>query len=260
MRHALAAGALAAAMCSYVGVYVVLKRIVFVGITLAELSSAGVALALLLGFSPMIGALGLMLVGVVLFSVRWSPSRVSEDSFIGIGYAVAAALGVLLVAKSAKGEAHILELFYGNVLTVSPRETLEMLCAFTVVALVYALLGRRFIVSLFDPDFAETIGYRPRVWNLVFYLTIGVVIAYAMRSVGVLLTFAMLVIPGTVALLLTSRLKHAFVVAIPVGVLPVIVGIHLSLAHDLPSSAAIVATAFPLLILALAYRSWVESG
>ena len=67
-QNALVAGILAAMMCSMVGVYVVLRRVVFVGITLAQLSSAGVALALLLHLPPTLLALGLTLVGVAFFS------------------------------------------------------------------------------------------------------------------------------------------------------------------------------------------------
>lgn len=255
MRQALFAGLIAGGMCAYIGVYAVLKRFVFVGVALAELSAAGVALAILIGLSPMGVAVAFVAAGVALFSVRWSPRRVPNESYIGIGYAFAAALSILLIAKSAKGESQMLELLYGNVLTVSPRETLEMLGVFVVVAAIHSLFGRVFVGVSFDPDFAETLGFRARGWNLLLYLTVGVVIAYAIRSVGVLFTFGMLVLPATAALLLVNRLKSAFLLAPVLAVVPVVLGLHLSLKYDLPGSAAIVAISFALLIPAyLAHR------
>ncbi len=121
LRHALFAGILVALMCSYLGVYVVLKRIVFVGVALAELSSAGIAVGLWLGFSPIWGAMLLVLLGVTMFAVRWSPRRVPSESTIGIVYSVAGALAILCISKSAMGETHMLKLLQGDVLTVAPQ-------------------------------------------------------------------------------------------------------------------------------------------
>jgi zinc transport system permease protein len=254
MRHALAAGVVATAMCGYLGIYIVLRRIVFVGVALAELSSAGVALALLVGLAPMWGALLLVLCGVAAFSVRWSPQRVPHDTYIGVAYAVAAALGIVLIAKSAQGESHMLEILYGNVLTVSPKETLQMLAAFVGIGVVHWLFASRFTLTAFDPDFSATLGFRTRRWDLLFYLTLGVAISFAIRSVGVLLTFAMLVIPAATALLLTQRLRRAFVASAAVGVIATTIGLDLSLVKDLPAAAAIVGVAFLFLVPALAWH------
>lgn len=247
MRHALVAGVLVALACAYLGVFVVLRRIVFLGVALAEISSAGVALSLLLGIAPMLGAVGLMVLGVAAFSWRWSPRRVPQESYIGIGYAAAAALGILLVAKSAKGEAHMLQLLYGNVLTVSPAENLQMLALFAGVGLVLWLFSKELLLVSFDPDCAEAQGMRARLWNGLLYLLIGVVIAFSIRAVGVLLTFALLVLPAVTALLVTNRLRHAFSLAPLLAVVPVALGLHLSLVWDLPAAAAIVGLSCALL-------------
>jgi uncharacterized membrane protein YqjE len=177
MRQALYAGVLVAMMCSYLGIYVVLKRIVFVGVALAEMSSAGIALALLLGFAPLLGALGFMLLGVCLFSIHWSPRRVPHESYIGILYCVAGALGILLIAKSPQGESHMLTLLQGDVLTVSPRETLEMLGVFAVVALIHALFRKEFILVAFDRESAATQNFSAGAWDMLLFLTVGIVIS-----------------------------------------------------------------------------------
>ncbi|NLC58859.1 MAG: metal ABC transporter permease [Armatimonadetes bacterium] len=261
MQHALLAGMAVGALCAYLGVYVVLKRIVFVGVALAEMSSAGVALALwtagVLGLEmeehnplTMVGAVVLMLVGVLLFSVRWSARRVPPESTIGVGYAVAAAAGLLLMAHSAKGEAHVMQLLFGNILYVSVREIWEFLAAAAAVALVHLLFAKELLFVAFDPQTADAVGYRTRRWELLFYLTLGVTIAFAIRVAGVLLVFAMLVLPPVTALLLTRHLRRAFPVSAALGVLPVGIGLYLSYVRDVPSAACIVIVSFALLLAA----------
>jgi ABC-type Mn2+/Zn2+ transport system permease subunit len=249
MRWALLAGLIVAGTCAYVGVYVVLKRIVFVGAALAEVSSAGVALAILLGFNPFIGAVALMFVGIGLFSVRWSPRRVSQESFIGIGWAVASALGVLLIAKSAKGEAHMHDLLFGNILTVDPVDVRNTAIGMACVLLIHALFTKEFLFVSFDADTASAMGYRARSWDLLLYATIGLAIAFSIHTVGVLMAFSALVLPPVTALLLTRRMRSALITSVILGVIPVPIGLYLSFARDLPSSATIVAIMFAILLV-----------
>lgn len=261
MQRALLAGVLVGALCGYLGVYVVLKRIVFVGVALAEMSSAGVALtfwaAAFFGFamdehSPltMVGALALMLVGVLLFSVRWTRKSVPHESTIGVGYAVAAAAGLMLMSHSAKGEAHVMQLMFGNILYVSGREIWEFVAAAVLVVLLHALFAKEFLFVSFDPETANALGYRTRRWETLFYLTLGLTIAFAIRVAGVLLVFALLVMPAVTALLVTRHLRRAFPVAMACGALPIGIGLYLSYVQDFPSAACIVMVSFLLMLAA----------
>ena len=255
LREALYAGLLVALMCSYLGVYVVLKRIVFVGVALAELSSAGIAVGLWLGFSPIAGAMLLVVFGVTMFAVRWSPRRVPGDSTIGIVYSVAGALAILCISKSAMGETHMLKLLQGDVLTVSPQETLQMLGIFAVVALVHALFGKEFLLVSFDRDAAATMGFKAVRWDFLLYLTIGIVISFSIRATGVLMATTMLIIPAVTALLLAQRMRQVWPLALGLGVAPVVLGLHLSFLLDLPASAIIVALSFAILLPVLAFSA-----
>lgn len=253
MRHALWAGLLVALMCSYLGVYVVLRRIVFVGVALAELSSAGIAVGLWLGFSPIWGAIGLMLTGVLMFSIRWAPRRVPVESLIGIVYSMAGALAILCIAKSAQGEVQITKALQGDVLTVAPNETWEMLGVFAVVGLIHALFAKEFLLVSFDHDAAATLGLRTMFWDFLLYLTIGIVISFSIRAAGVLVATALLIIPAVSALLIAPRMKYVWPIALLFGIVPVLLGLHFSFVFDLPASAVIVALSFLLLLPVLAF-------
>ena len=251
MQHALLAGLLISVLCAFLAVFVVLKRIVFVGVALAQMSSAGVAMALLLGLSPTLLSLLFMLLGVAVFSIRSSEKKVPRESIIGIAYATAAALGILLVARSAQGESHMLNLLFGNILAVTPGDIHLMAGTFIGVGLIHCLFHKEFVFSSFDPEMAETLGMRARIWELIFYLTLGVTIALAIRTAGMLLVFAFLVVPGVFGLMLARVLKTAFVLAMIAAVIPVVLGLYMSFVLDLPSAATIVALSFLLVCLAV---------
>ena len=261
MRYALVTGLIVGALCGYLGVYVVLKRIVFVGVALDEISYAGLALSLWVDakfgmvvdeHSPLnlLGALAAMLVGVLLFSLRWSSRKVPHESTIGIGYAIAGAGALLLMAHNARGEAHMMDLLFGNILTVSSHDIEELAIAAAVVGLIHLLFAKEFLFVAFDPESAAAMGYRTRRWEILFYLTLGLTIAFAIRVSGVLLVFALLVMPAVTALMLTRRIKTAFATSAVVGMLPVGVGLWLSFVKDLPSAATIVLLSFVLMLAA----------
>lgn len=249
MRLALLAGLLVGGVCAYLGVYVVLRRIVFVGVALAEMSSAGVALALLTGIAPLLGGTGLMLAGVGLVSLPWAPRKVRQDAFVGVGYAVASALAILLMANSPKGEGHLLSLLFGNILFVTTKDVMNTAAALVSVLLVHVLFAKELLFVSFDPETAAASGYRTRFWEALLYLSIGLVIAFAIHAMGVLLTFASLVLPPVTALLITRRMAITFAASVLLGLVPVPVGLYLSFIWDLPSAATIVALSFSLLLI-----------
>ena len=250
MRRALLAGLLISGFCAFLGVYVVLRRIVFVGVALAEMSSAGVALSLLTGIAPMLGSVLTMLAGVALFSVQWGGRRIRQDAFIGIGYVVASASAVLMIAKSASGEGSLLDLLFGNILTVTASDVAVTALALGLVLVFHFAFYKEILFVAFDPDTAAASGYNSRLWDMLLYLSIGLTIAFAIHTVGVLMTFASLIIPPVTALLLTKRMGTAFAVSVIAGMIPTPLGLYLSFVADLPAAATVVVLSFGLLLIA----------
>ena len=237
--------------CSVLGIWVVLRRIVFVGAALAQLSSAGIALALWAGgftllapfaHRPTAVSLVVTLLGALFFGLGGGRRLISSEAAIGVSYAVAAAMGILLIAKAATGEAHDIFL-QGNILAITRRDTLVLLGVSLPVLALHLLFYKEFLFVSFDPETARTVGYRVRAWNLLLYFTLGVVIASAMQFAGVLLVFGMLVLPAVTGLLLAGSMRGAFAGAVASALLAVTIGFALSVPFDLPSSPAIVAVA-----------------
>jgi len=255
MRLALVTGIFMAVLCGALAIFVVLKRIIFVSVTLAQVSSAGVALALLLGWNPLLASLAAMLGGVAIFSSQPLEKRIPRETIIGAAYAASSALGIVLVAKSAQGEAHMLNLLFGNILAVTSQDVYLMAAVCIIALVTYKLFYKELLASSYDAEVAATLGIKVRLWEMLFYLMLGVTIAVSIKVAGVLLVFALLVAPGMVGLMLGDRLRSATWIAVVSAVVPVIGGLYLSYIFDLPPAATIVLLAVAIVLVAAPVRS-----
>jgi zinc transport system permease protein len=249
--------------CGLLGVYVVLRRIIFVGAALAQISSAGIAFALwLTGMGvqlgwvsrPVVLSLVVTLLGALLFGLEAGRRLVPHDATIGISYAVAGAIGILLISKATVGEAHDVFL-QGSILGITQRDTLLLLAVSVPVLALHVLFYKEFLFISFDREMARTLGYRVRRWTLLLYLSLGVVIVAAMQFAGVLLVFNYLVLPAVTGLLLARSMAGAFAVAGGAAALASATGFVLSVPFDLPSGAAIIAASGALVVAAWVVRT-----
>jgi zinc transport system permease protein len=249
-REALYGALVIALACSVLGVYVVLRRIVFVGAALAQLSSAGIALGMFLyglgiggelTHHPVAMALIVTIAGAVFFGLGGGGrAGVPPDAVIGVTYAVAAAAGILLIAKAKTGEVHDIFL-QGNILGITRTDTLVLVAIAVPVLLVHLIFYKEFLFVSFDRETARTLGYNVKFWNLLLYFTLGVVIANAMQFAGVMLVFNFLVLPAVTGLLLARSMRGIFTVAVASALLAALIGFSASVPFDLPSGPAIIA-------------------
>jgi zinc transport system permease protein len=261
-REALYGALVIGLACSVLGVYVVLRRIVFVGAALAQISSAGIALALFLaGFGieafgltshPVALSLIVTLLAAMLFA-GGTQRRLPPDASIGMAYALAAAIGILLIAKATSGEAHDIFLS-GNILGITRTDTMVLLGVSVPVLLIHVAFYKEFLFVSFDQETARTLGYRVMFWNLLLYFTLGLVIAVAMQFAGVLLVFNFLVLPAVTGLLLSRSMGGMFAVAVGAGLLAAAVGFSLSVPFDLPTGPTIILVSGVLALLAWLIR------
>ncbi|MEW6324741.1 MAG: metal ABC transporter permease, partial [Nitrospirota bacterium] len=233
MRQALIAGLLLAALLGYLGVHVVRRRIVFVDLAIAQLSAVGVAAAAWLEQEPVLFSLLFTLAGAALLSLPARERRVPQEAVMGAVYAVASALVILLMAKSPHGEAELLGLLFGNILAVTGDRIRWLALLLLGIAMVQLIWGRHF-----RDDHQSGPAWR---WNLLFYLTLAVVIAAAIRTAGVLMVFSDLVIPAIAAVMLTNRFLPQVLLAVAMGAAATLAGMYASFHYDLPTGSSLVA-------------------
>ncbi len=252
VRSALAAGILVSISCSYLGVFMVLRRTVFVGIALAQLAALGVALSFYLPAPPEVLALATTLIGALLLGSNVGGRFVPREARIGFLYVAAVASSTLLVAKSADGEAHVLGLLFGNILTVTDGHLWILLVVTVLVLLLHAAFYKQILFASFDPETARAAGFRVRGWNALFDLSLALVIAVGLHEAGSLLVFSYLVQPALAGLLLASSMRGVIQWAIGLGLAATLLGVAGSVLADLPTGPSVVAVNALFVVIAMA--------
>ena len=254
IRDALCACLLVGGTCAILSVYIVFRRIVFVGITLAQISTAGVGIALFTGLNPALCAMVLSLATVLALATTASRANVPREAVIGVIYVASSAATILILALSPLEHGQILDLMFGNVLTVTHSYMCFMAVVFMAIVATHFLLHRQFLFTTFDPEGACAFGYSAGVWEILFYLMMGIVISLSIKAVGTLLCFGFLVVPAVTGLLLGRRLITIFSIAISSAFISGVVGMYISYKVDLPSGPTVCAV---LVVVALA--AWAGS-
>lgn len=240
MQTALLGGLIISALCAYLGVFVILKRIVFVGIACSEAAALGVALGLFSGINPALTAFALTFLAILLFWFPLTEKTISRESLIGFTYCICAALAVVLIAKNPMAEAQGLNLISGNLLYITWQDILLLGVISVVIAAIHLVFFKEFIFISFDKETAFTTGIKADIKDLLLYSTIGIAISVSMKICGVIFVFASLVIPAMTGLLIAKEIKKIFALSILIALCCVILGLSISYKLDLPSAPAVV--------------------
>jgi ABC-type Mn2+/Zn2+ transport system permease subunit len=247
--HALMAGILIAVVCAWLGVFVILKRVVFIGITLSEMAACGIAVALILHIPPFVGAIALTLLAVGVLAIPFESQRVPRDTVLGVLFVAASSLSVLLVSRNGFGLHEIKSLLYGDLILTTPAD-LRVVSVVLIPALAcLALFVRPILYAFLDREAAAVLGVKPGRWELLFFVVLGLVVAAASKVAGAMLVFCYLIAPPAVGLLLARRLWLVLAIACSVAVFSTVAGLFLSFASDWPTNQTICVTACFLLLL-----------
>jgi ABC-type Mn2+/Zn2+ transport system permease subunit len=254
LRNSVYTSVLIGFACPLVGVFLVLRRLVFMGVALPQISSTGIVVAFsvpmwlgllqpehaahsehLYAFAgSMIFSLGAIL--VMAFLERRGGG--SPEGRLGTAYVVAAALSIIILSKNRYGEVGWLDLMKGEVITI---DNYDLALTGMTLALVLAVLGlfhKELLFVSFDRAMAVTLGKSVVFWDIVLYLLIGLTVSMAVLSVGPLIAFGFLLIPALTSHLFARTMRQFTIVASLLGGAASFVGFWFAYEHDLPVGPA----------------------
>lgn len=250
--YAIGTGVLIAAVCSMLGVFVILKRVVFIGIALSEAAALGVASSILFHFHPFLGAAAVTLATVAILAYPFEKQRLPREAMLGVIYVFAASLSVLLVAHSGFGLHEVQSLLYGDLILSSPSDFAIIAATLTPIAVYLLLFLRPSLYTFLDREASQVLGMKVMIWEMLFFFALGVAVSAASKVAGALLVFCYLVVTPSAALLLSKRLWVVLLLAAAISVTATLAGMLWSVRSDLPTNQAISAMACGFFIAALA--------
>lgn len=230
-------------LLGYFGIHIVKRRIVFIDLAIAQCIALGTVIASLWDTQSFLITLLVAFISInVLFALSMI-KKIPQEALIGLLYAGSSALALLIVAKSPHGETDIMRIFFGNILTINYTDLYILIGIGIVVAVVHKYMWVQFV------EVMET-GADNNLANYIFYLTLGLVIAFSIKIAGVLLIFTYLIASAISGISwFRSRVK-LIIFSILFNVIGSIVGIVVSYLLDLPTGATIVCVLIALVIIA----------
>ena len=246
-RNAVVGGWIVCVLCSVLGVYVALRRMVLLGVALPQAGAAGIALVFFLThhvhgengggahWLALAGSLGVTFAALALLVVGSLGSRTPVEWKIGAALAVASAATLLIVALNPTGDLEMTSLLRGELLAISDRDLAFLAASAFGVAVLFTLFRRELLLVSFDAEFARTIGKDPARWDALLYFLLGVGISVGVMTAGPMVVFGFLVLPALAALRLTTHLFATFLVAAAIGTACSLGGFQIAYRADLPA-------------------------
>ena len=259
--HAIASSIMTGIILSVSGLFLHIRRSLFLGAAMPHVAGLGYVAAELVNVPGWIGAVFFLAIGSLIMAFRTSISSgsLTAEAMIGVGYLVAIA-GTMMILVFSNAEAHAATLLLsGSVLTITPEKT--YILAIIGLPLTIALIAfkRNLLFSALDPEASAAAGYNSALIEGCVYLTVGIAIILTLEATGAMASFAFLLFPGLISLNVGNRVSSVFILAPIAGLIGGGAGILCSLAFDLPAGPSMVSALVMIWALSLLYKKLINN-
>ncbi len=251
----LIAATLVGSLCSLIGVYIVLRRMSYIGHGLSHAVFGGAVVSYILSFNFFIGASVWGFLSALLITLTTRKRKIGSDAAIGIITTASFALGIALISRFKSFTRNFDDALFGNILGVTEGNLIAILVVSLVTVVIVIVGYKLFLFATFDPEVAGFYGV-PTVWvDTMFSLVLAATIVVSIRVLGVTMIAAAIVIPPIIARLLTDSFKTMILLSTGIGAFCGLGGIYISYFVDVSSGASVVLFSTLLFVLALVYSS-----
>ncbi|MGH2380972.1 MAG: metal ABC transporter permease [Candidatus Limnocylindria bacterium] len=238
--RALAEVVIMGATCGAIGAYVVVRRLAFIGDAISHAVFPGVVIAYLAGASIMLGALATGLLTALAIGWVARSGRIREDTAIGIFFAAAFALGIVLISTRQTFQGDLTAFLIGNLQGVAVEDIVVSAATGLAVIATLAVLHKELLLASFDRTLAAALGYPIFALDLLLLVLLTITIVVSIQAVGIILVLAMLVTPAATARLLIDRFGPMLALGSLIGAIVGVAGYYLSFHLATASGATIV--------------------
>ena len=240
LPKALIASIIAAIVCGVVGNHVVLRGMAFIGDAVSHSVFPGIAFAFLFQGSLLLGGALAGLITAILVAVFSQNRRLKEDSVIGVFFAGAFALGVLVISLVPGYSGSLQQFLFGSIVGISNLDIYISSFVGIVILFVCFILHKEFTAVNLDRETAKILGINVFMLDLILYIMVTFAVVISIQTIGNILVPALLVTPAATSRLLTDKMSVMMFMSPVIGILSAFIGIYLSWSLDVPTGATIV--------------------
>lgn len=254
LPKALLVAVLSSIVCGVVGTHVVLRGMAFIGDAVSHAVFPGLAVAFALQISVLAGGAVAGVIVAILIAAFSQRRRLKEDSIIGIFFAAAFALGLIIISRVEGYTASLTSFLFGSITGVPDSDVVIAAIVGSIIVLALIVLTPQLVAVSLDRETARTMGMPVLLLDLVLYLAVTAAVVISIRTIGNILVLALLITPAATARMLTDKLSTMMWLSALVGAIGSILGVYLSWALDYPTGATMV-----LVIFFIFLWSWMQS-
>jgi zinc transport system permease protein len=254
MLRAMLAGILVGFMSSYLGVFIVQRRMSFMGSGLSHAAFGGVALGILLNTEPLWIAIPFTILASIGITLLKDKTKLGSDTSIGILFAISVALGIIFLSLKRSYTADAFAYLFGSILSVQTSDLIVTIILTLFTVSTFFFYWSRWAYSTFDRELAKTDRIPVTIDDYVLNILLAITIVVSVKLVGIILVAAFLVIPAASARLVAGTFFRMTVISICLGIVSSIIGLITSYIFDLPSGATIILVQAAIFFIAIIYQ------
>lgn len=254
LRRALIGGILLSICASLVGVSLVLRRNSLIGDGLSHVALFGVALATVLGLSPIEFSIPVVLLFSFLI-IKTNDSKFGGDTIIAIIASSSLAVATFLVSINKGVNIDLNSYLFGSILALTSKDLFLLLLLTIIVIIFYLCAYNKIFAITFDSSFAKSIGINVNLYNFIFSTLCSLVIVLGMRLTGSLLISSLIIFPTLTSISIFKDFKSVIISSVIVSLISFMIGLYLSYILSVPTGSTIVIVSLILYLLALFYNN-----
>ena len=240
LQNAVFASILASIVCGVIGVIIVEKRLLMMSGGIAHTAYGGVGLGYLLGFEPILGAMGFSVAAAFGIGAVKRKGGGGTDVIIAMLWALGMALGIAFIGIAPGYPPDMDSYLFGNILSVTRKDLLTMVIMTAVIIAVIFIFYNDWKLYLFDEEFASIIGLKTTFLEYLLLVMVALTVVVMIRVAGIILVIALFSAPAAISQMLTDKLSKRMIYAIILGILFCLSGLTVSYLWDIASGATII--------------------
>jgi len=242
MQRALFVGVLISVVCPVISFFVVNRKLGFIGVGITHAAFGGMALGSFLGVNPVWTSVLFSGAAAIAIARVSRMRKVSEDTAIGVMYAAAMAIGIILIGLKKNYTVDLFGYLFGNILAVTKSDIISIAVMGAVVLLAVAFFFKEFLLLCFDEEYGRTLGLPMTALYYFLLLLIALTVVMAMKVIGIILVSALLILPAATAQIWFRDFRAVIAASIAFSLFTVVAGLAASYYLNLASGATIVLT------------------